>query len=90
MTKLWFGNSFGKKRVIAECKTFAEVMAEIDKFIVDANGRWPNKEPFKRYYTRIYEEDGMIKIDVGSWTEFFYIEKIFWDKISKNPDNINT
>ena len=65
-------------------------MTEIDKFIADANDRWPNKKPFKRYYTRIYEEDEMIKIDVGSWTEFFYIEKFFWDKLSKNPDNINT
>lgn len=90
MAKLWFSNALGERRVIAECNTFADVMTEIDKFIADANDRWPKKKPFKRYYTRIYEEDEMIKIDVGSWTEFFYIEKFFWDKLSKNPDNINT
>lgn len=90
MARLWFRNSQGQERVIANCETFADVMSEIDKFITDANDRWPNKKPFKRHYTRIWEEDGMTMLDVGSWSEFFYIEKNFWDKISKNPDNINT
>ena len=74
MAKLWFGNSFGKRRVIAECNTFTEVMTEIDKFIADANAKWPNKKPFKRYYTRIWNENGESVFDVGSHTEFFYFE----------------
>lgn len=74
MAKLWFSNSFGKRRVIAECNTFAEVMTEIDKFIADANDKWPNKRPFKRYYTRIWNEDGQSVFDVGSHTEFFYFD----------------
>ena len=74
MAKLRFGNSFGKRRVIAECNTFADVMTEIDKFIADANAKWPNKKPFKRYYTRIWNENGESVFDVGSHTEFFYFE----------------
>lgn len=74
MAKLWFGNSLGQERIIAECKNFSEVMTEIDKFITDANDKWPNKQPFKRYYTRIWNEDGRSVFDVGSHSEFFYFE----------------
>jgi hypothetical protein len=74
VAKLWFSNSFGKRREIAECNTFAEVMTEIDRFITSANDKWPNKKPFKRYYTRIWNEDGQSVFDVGSHTEFFYFD----------------
>lgn len=31
--------------------------------------------PFVRYYTRVWEtDDGLVKYDVGSHTEFFYWE----------------
>lgn len=85
MAKLWFSNALGERRVIAECNTFADVMTEIDKFIADANDRWPKKKPFKRYYTRIWEEDGRIKIDIGSWSEFFYTEKKILEENIQNP-----
>ena len=30
--------------------------------------------PFVSYYTRVWESEGMTKIDVGSHTEFFFWE----------------
>lgn len=72
MAKLWFGDSFGKKRVIAECENFREANVAIDKFIADANAKRTDGRPFKRYYTRIWNEDGHSVFDIGSHTEFFY------------------
>lgn len=34
-----------------------------------------NVHNFKSHYWRCWEEDGMTKIDVGSWSEFFYLVK---------------
>ena len=42
--------------------------------LLDANDRYPEKRKFDRYYTRMWEEGGRWKFDVGSWSEFFY-----WD-----------
>ena len=69
---LWFENSQGIKRQICDCATWADVNRSIDDFIREAN--YTGRRPFKRYYTRIWQEDGMTKIDVGSHTEFFYWE----------------
>lgn len=74
MAKLWFGNRLGQERVIAECENFKEVNIAIDKFIAECNKKWPNKTPFKRYYTRIWNEGGRSVFDVGSHSEFFYFE----------------
>ena len=75
---LWFGNSYGQRRIIAECQNPQEVNKAIDKFIAECNAakaRGTGKNhPFVRYYTRVWEEDGMVKYDVGSHTEFFYWE----------------
>lgn len=75
MAKLWFRNSEGNERVIAECETWQEVNKNIDQFIDDCNKKWPNRKPFKSYYTRSWVEDGRTIFDVGSWSEFFV-----WDK----------
>ena len=64
--KLIFQNSRGKERVIAEPSSKEEVVKEIDKFLDEHN--------FKSYYTRICEENGRLEFDVGSHTEFFYVE----------------
>ena len=64
--KLIFQNSRGKERVIAEPSSKEEVVKEIDKFLDEHN--------FKSYYTRICEENGRLELDVGSHTEFFYVE----------------
>ena len=71
MPNLWFEDSLGRERVIANCANGREVNNEIRKFIDDANDRWPSKAPFRSYYTRAYEADGRVILDVGSHTEFF-------------------
>lgn len=69
--KLWFENQFGEKRVIKnQCNTWKEVSQAIHEFIDENNKN--KKHPFKSFYMRVWEEDGMTKIDVGSHTEFFY------------------
>ena len=85
MAKLWFRNSKGQERFLTECENLQEVNIEIDKFIAECNEKWPKKTPFKRYYTRIWEEDGRVKIDVGSWSEFFYTEKKILEENIQNP-----
>ena len=74
MAKLWFQNNNGEERVIAEVNNFDDVYKEIDKFIDRCNEGRPENKQFKIYYTRIYEENGRTKLDVGSWSEFFYTD----------------
>lgn len=68
LLKLYFRNSQGKERLIAECKTVQEIHKEIQKFLDKCN--------YKSYYSRSWEQDGRVKIDVGSWSEFFFIDGI--------------
>lgn len=75
MAKLWFRDSKDNEREIADCETRQEVNKSIDQFIDDCNKKWPNRKPFKSYYTRSWVEDGRTIFDVGSWSEFFV-----WDK----------
>ena len=76
--KLWFENTNRDKndplrrRVICDCMTWKEVNRSIDEFIQQCNE--VNNKPFKRYYTRVWKENGLTKIDVGSHSEFFYWE----------------
>ena len=76
--KLWFENlnrKVNQRRVICDCDTWAEVCKSINEFVAQCNEAKPqNANPFKIYYMRVWEEDGMTKIDVGSHTEFFYWE----------------
>lgn len=65
--KLYFENSYGERRIIAEPKTEEEAMREIHKFCDDRK--------FKIYYTRSWQDDDGLKVfDVGSHTEFFYLD----------------
>lgn len=73
--KLIFQNSRGKERVIAEPQSVEEVFKEINKFL--------NEHNFKSYYTRVWEENGRVKLDVGSWSEFFLIEGINYEEYLK-------
>lgn len=75
MAKLWFKDSKGNEREIADCETRQEVSKNIDQFINDCNKKYPNRKPFKSYYTRSWVENGRTILDVGSWFEFF-----IWDK----------
>lgn len=64
--KLYFENSYGEERVVAEVKNEEEAFKEIHKFLDEHN--------FKSYYTRSWMVDGRKKYDVGSHTEFFYLD----------------
>ena len=66
--KLYFENSIGERRVIAEPQTEKEADKEVHKFCKDRN--------FKIYYVRTWRDDNGFKVyDVGSWSEFFYLEQ---------------
>lgn len=65
--KLYFENSRGERRIIAEPKTKEAAMREISKFCDERN--------FKIYYIRSWrDEDGLKVFDVGSWSERFLLE----------------
>ena len=71
---LWFENSYGEWRKIAEC-SYKDVGREIQKFIADCNSRKPvGTKPFVSYYTRSWQtpHNDMWNYDVGSHTEFFH------------------
>lgn len=64
---LYFENSNGKRRIIAKVSSVAEAIDEIYNFC--------NDRDFKIHYIRSCEiPDGFIQYDVGSWSEFFYLE----------------
>lgn len=64
--KLYFENSLGKERVIAEVENEDEAFKEINKFCEERN--------FKIYYIRTWMVNSRKKFDVGSHTEFFYLD----------------
>lgn len=65
--KLYFENSKGEKRLIAEPQTEQEAMKVIKEFC--------DERDFKIYYTRVWgTPDGYKKYDVGSWSEFFILD----------------
>lgn len=68
MARLMFQRSNGEEWFVADCATGKEVNVEIHKFLERMN------PDFKTYYTRVWEEDGRVELDVGSWSEFFYWE----------------
>lgn len=66
--KVIFRNSRGQEREIGTAQDQQEANKIINKFLDDHN--------FTSYYTRGWEENGRIWLDVGSWTEFFILEEI--------------
>lgn len=65
---LYFENSWGERRIIATPNNEAEAIGEIHKFCGDRE--------FKIYYTRTWTDNSGAKVfDVGSHTEFFYLEE---------------
>lgn len=63
--KLYFENSQGEERVVAEVANEEEAYKEINKFCKERN--------FEIYYVRTWMSNGRKKYDVGSHTEFFYL-----------------
>ena len=65
--KLYFENSKGERKLIAEPTTEEEANKEIHKFCEERN--------FKIYYIRTWRDSNGLKVfDVGSWSEFFLLE----------------
>ena len=73
--RLIFQNSKHEERVIAKPLNIEEATKEINKFLSDHN--------FKSYYTRVWEENGRLKFDVGSHTEFFYLEGMTFEEYQR-------
>ena len=73
--ELFFKNGKGEEKLIAEPLSREEVIKDINKFLDDHN--------FKSYYTRVWEENGRLKFDVGSWSEFFYLEGMDFEEWSR-------
>ena len=72
--KLYFENSYGKRRLIAEVEKQTDVGLEIHKFIDKCNEGRPDDKKFKSYYCRSWEnENHEIVYDEGSWSEFFFL-----------------
>lgn len=67
MYKIIFENSRHEEKEIGTAVSMDDAYSVIDKFLDEHN--------FKSYYKRVWEENGRIKVDVGSWTELFYLEK---------------
>lgn len=66
--KLYFENSYGERRIIAEPKTEEEAYKEMNKFCEDRN--------FEIYYIRNWRnKEGLKVYDVGSHSEFFYLDE---------------
>ena len=71
---LWFQNSRGMERLIAAVDNWDDVYKCIYQFIDQRNENKPENKQFKSYYIRTWQEDGRTKIDVGSWSEFFWTD----------------
>ena len=67
MYKVIFENSKKQEREIGTVIDMNGAYKIIDKFL--------DKHNFKSYYKRVWEENGRTKVDVGSWSEFFYVEE---------------
>lgn len=67
MYKVIFQNSRQEEREIGTAADMEGAYKIMDKFMDDHN--------FKSYYKRVWEENGRIKVDAGSWSEFFYVEE---------------
>ena len=65
--KVYFLDSYNDKRELAEVQTKEEVWSIINKFLEERN--------YKSYYTRMWYEDNMTWIDVGSHSEFFLVDE---------------
>lgn len=64
-----FENSEGKKRIIGIAKTEKTAFKIIDDFLKEHN--------YKSYYKRTWKTDDKTTcLDVGSWSERFYIKEM--------------
>lgn len=79
--KLIFQNSNGEEHRIGYPKDWDEAIFYIREFVSRCNKRKEENSQFSIPYIRAYKQDGRVKLDVGSHTEFFFIEdEEFYDK----------
>lgn len=64
--KLYFRNSYGEERLIAEVPDEDAASQEIKRFSDAYN--------FTSYYTRTWVENKRKYYDIGSWFEFFILD----------------
>lgn len=76
--KLLFQDSQGEERVVAEVNSFAEANEEMDKFMEERN--------FKSYYKRVWDKNGRVIIDSGSWYEYFILEPYSMEEFYKENE----
>ena len=62
-----FGTTSKINRVIGEADTIKRCHQIIMKFL--------DEHDYKSYYQRMWIEDGKMVVDVGSWSEFFWISR---------------
>ena len=62
-----FGTKPEKSRIIGDVETIKECYQIIMEFLNDHN--------YKSHYQRMWVEDNKVKVDVGSWSEFFWISR---------------
>ena len=80
MAKLWFDNGRGLEYVIAECSTMQEVYKAICEFL----DKYDHKAP----YFRSWQSGERTQIDFGSWSQFFFWDKVVADEEMKVPANV--
>ena len=69
MHNVIFKNSEGKKRIIGTAGFESGAFKLINNFLAEHN--------YKSYYKRTWKtDDKTTAVDVGSWTERFYIQEI--------------
>ena len=69
MYNILFKNSKGQQRIIGTAESEKIVFKVINNFLADHN--------YKSYYKRTWKtDDKTTAVDVGSWTERFYIQEI--------------
>lgn len=64
--KLFFKHSNNMEELLLETENKEELIDKINDFLY--------KKKYKTYYTRVWEENGRLKIDFGSWSEFFFVD----------------
>ena len=66
LKKVLFENSLGNRRLVGEALNEKDAFKIIDDFLQNHN--------YKSYYKRTWKTDNYTVVDVGSWSEYFYIE----------------
>lgn len=70
---VWFQNSEKKRRVIAECDENELSPGEAREWAFKAIHDFLDEREYKPYYYNITNREDETRVDVGSYTEFFYI-----------------